>query len=53
MVVRAEPQGLDRQAGVGLEPGTAPGETPERGWDHSGLQGADVLPRSEQEAELG
>lgn len=27
MVVRAEPQGLDGQAGVGLEPGTAPGET--------------------------
>lgn len=25
MVVRAEPQGLDGQAGVGLEPGTAPG----------------------------
>lgn len=28
VVVRAEPQGLDRQAGVGLEPGTTPGETP-------------------------
>lgn len=50
--VRSHRDWTDKQA-WGLEPGTAPGETPERGWDHPGLQGADVLLRSEQEAELG
>lgn len=36
VVVRAEPQGLDGQAGMGLEPGTAPGETSEWGWESPG-----------------